>query len=424
MDRDFEVFRRQTERQLVHWYEASLLLRRQDLVASNQAWASLEQHVGASIRQSLAGSCDQLLREFAVVRARFNAARSMQALDEVAGDIVAFREAYMRVETLVDFYGDAINSRTSPELGSKLRAFDYIAGLSMQRMLKPLNQKTPPVMTYLDKGIGASILRAGLRLWDGGTMSPVAAVKVTFHNQDRPTAIVHETGHQVAAILNWNDELTRTFERQLASEGAEVARIWASWATEVAADAYGFANVGFAAVAALSDVVSGSPSQVFNYNPAGVHPISYLRVLLGFAMARRMYGYGLWDDLERAWRMRYALALAPATLKPMLEALEKAIPKVVELSLLAPMQAFGGKSLAACIDPALVSPTALARLKADAGPALMTSPHWLATESLRLIALTGYQFALDPAQGNEMITLHRTLMERIGNAMPSYRLAA
>jgi hypothetical protein len=424
MDSDFMVFSRQTERQLQHWHSAAMLLKRHDLVASAHAWASLEHYVGTSIRQSLAGSCDQLLREFAVVRARFNAARSMAALDEVASGIVSFRETYMRVETLIDFYGDAINSRTGPELGSKLRAFDYIAGLSMQRMLKPLGKKTPPVLTYLDKGLGASILRAGLRLWDGGTMSPVAAVKVTFHNQERPTAIVHETGHQVAAILDWNEELTQAFERQLSPEGRDVAKIWASWATEVAADAYGFVNVGFAAVAALSDVVAGSASQVFNYNPAGVHPISYLRVLLGFAMARRMYGYGLWDDLERAWRARYPLTLAPQGFRPTLEALEKAIPRVVEISLLSPMQAFGGKSLSACIDPALVSPEALARLKADAGPSLLTSPHWLATESLRLIALTGYQFALDPANGAEMITLHRTLMERIGNAMPGYREAA
>jgi hypothetical protein len=424
MDRDFDVFRQQAERQLHHWFAAAQLLRRHDLVASAQAWASVESYVGTSLRQSLDQSCDQLLREFTVVRARFNAARSMQALDEVASDIVSFRENYMRVETLIDFYGDAINSRTSQELGSKLRAFDYIAGLSMQRMLKPLGKATPPVLTYLDKGIGASILRKGLRLWDGGTMSPVAAVKVTFHNQDRPTAIVHETGHQVAAILDWNDELTLLFERQLAAEGQDVARIWASWASEVAADAYGFVNVGFAAVAALSDVVSGSPSQVFNYNPAGVHPISYLRVLLGYAMARRMYGYGLWDDLERAWRMRYAMTFCPESLRPLIAALEKAIPRVVELSLLTPMHAFGGRSLAACIDPAQVSPTALARLKADAGAALMSSPHWLANESLRLIALTGYQFALDPANGGDMITLHRTLMARIGNAIPSYRAAA
>lgn len=424
METDFLVFRRQTERQLQHWHAAAVLLQRHDLVASGDAWASLEHHVGTSIRQSLSAACDQLLREFAVVRAKFNAARSMAALDEVSSAIVVFRETYMRVETLVHFYGVAINSRTGPEFGSKLRAFDYIAGLSMQRMLKPLGKKTPPVLTYFDKGLGASILRAGQRLWDGGTISPVAAVKVTFHNQERPTAIVHETGHQVAAILGWNEELTQAFEKQLVAEGRDIARIWASWATEVAADAYGFVNVGFAAVAALSDVVAGSPSQVFQYNPSGVHPISYLRVLLGFAMARRMYGYGLWDDLERAWRMRYPLTMAPPAFRPMLETLEKAIPRVVEISLLAPMQAFGGRALVACIDPALVSPEALARLKADTGPSLMTSPHWLATESLRLIALTGYRFALDPANGTEMITLHRTLMERIGNAIPGYRQVA
>ncbi len=424
MDRDFTVFSQQTERQLQHWHAAAQLLRRHDLVASAQAWASLESYVGASIRQSLLAACDQLLREFAIVRARFNAARSLAALDEVAGAIVQFRDSYMRVETLVDFYGDAINSRTGPELGAKLKAFDYVAGLSMQRMLRPLGQRTPPVLTYLDKGLGASILRAGLRLWDGGTMSPVAAVKVTFHNQERPTAIVHETGHQVAAILDWNEELTRCFETRLASEGAEVARIWASWATEVAADAYGFANVGFAAVAALSDVVAGSPPQVFAFNPGGVHPISYLRVLLGYAMARRMYGYGLWDDLERAWRARYAIELAPVGFRQTLLALERAIPKVVELSLLTPMRAFGGQSLADRIDPMLVSPQALAKLQAEAGPALLTSPHWLATESLRLIALTGYRFAVDPARAGEQITLHRDIMERIGNALPNYRAAA
>ncbi len=72
----------------------------------------------------------------------------------------------------------------------------------------------------------------------------------------------------------------------------------------------------------------------------------------------------------------------------------------------------------------LVSPQALARLQAEAGPALLTSPHWLATESLRLIALTGYRFAVDPARAGEQITLHRDIMERIGNALPNYRAAA
>jgi hypothetical protein len=424
MDRDFLVFRRQTERQLQHWYAAAQTIRRHDLVAAPQAWAYLEHYVGARVLESLAAACDQLMREFAIVRAQCNAARSLAALDEVANSIIVFREKYMRVETLIDFYGDAINSRTNPELGAKLRAFDYVAGMSMQRALRPMGRATPPVLTYLDKGLGASILRAGLRLWDGGTLSPVAAIKITFHNQDRPTAIVHETGHQVAALLGWNEELTAAIAKGLVQEGEEVARIWSSWATEVAADAYCFANVGLAAVAALSDVIGGSPAQVFAYNPGGVHPISYLRVLLGYAMARRFFGRGIWDDLENAWRTRYALQLAPLSLAPILVALERAVPKVVEISLLSPMRAFGGRTLAQLLDPALVSPEALAHLQAQAGASMMTSHHWLSQESLRLIALTGYRFAAEPDAADQVLTLHRTLMQRIGEAITPYRMAA
>ena len=424
MDREFIHFRLQTERQLNHWYAAAQTIRRPELVASAAAWGALEQYVGARIRESLAAACDQLLREFNVIRAQFVAARSLADLDQVANGIVNFRTRYTRVEMLVHFYGDAINSRTSPELGAKLRAFDYLAGVSMRRMLEPLRHPTPPVLVYLNKGLGASILRAGLRLWDGGTISPVAAVSVTFHNQERPTAIVHETGHQVAAMLGWNEELAQLFERELRADSPESALIWSRWSSEVAADAYGFANVGFAAVAALSDVVGGSPPQVFNYNPAGVHPISYLRVLLGFAMARRFYGRGIWDELELAWRTRYAIQFAPEALRPMLAVLERQIPKVTELALLTPMRCFGGQSLAERIDPALVSPESLLRLEREAGPALMTSPHWVAKECLRLIALIGYRFALSPDKAEELITTHRNLMQRLGEAITGFKSAA
>ena len=38
-------------------------------------------------------------------------------------------------------------------------------------------------------------------------MNPVAAIKVTRHNLQRPTALIHEAGHQVAHITGWNEEL-------------------------------------------------------------------------------------------------------------------------------------------------------------------------------------------------------------------------
>ena len=77
MDREFIHFRLQTERQLNHWYAAAQTIRRPELVASSAAWGALEQYVGARIRESLTAACDQLLREFNVIRAQFVAARSL-----------------------------------------------------------------------------------------------------------------------------------------------------------------------------------------------------------------------------------------------------------------------------------------------------------------------------------------------------------
>src|SRR5204863_1574422 len=89
---------------------------------------------------------------------------------------------------------------------------------SMAQLLDQLGHvgKTAPVaLTYLDKGLGASILKAGLRLWDGGDACPVAVIKVTRHNLLRPTALIHEAGHQVAHICNWNAELATALARGL-----------------------------------------------------------------------------------------------------------------------------------------------------------------------------------------------------------------
>ncbi len=421
MDREFKFFRLQTERQLNHWHTAAHTLRRHDLIASPEAWAALEQYVGARLRESLNATCEHLLKVFDVVRAQFVAARSLADLDRVADGIVHFRAQFARVETTVHFYGDAISSRTNPEVGARLRAMDYIAGVSMRPTLEPLNKPIPPVLVYLNKGLGASILRAGLRLWDGFTTSPVAAVSVTYHNQERPTAIIHETGHQVAAILGWNEELARLLLSNLHDVDPRCANLWAQWASEIAADAYGFANVGFAAVAALSDVVGGSPAQTFLFNPDGVHPISYIRVLLGFAMARRFHGRGIWDELEYAWRARYPLRSAPQGLQPLLAQLEHQVPRIVDLTLLTPMRCFGSKSLAERIDPDRVSPNQLLSLEHEAGPTLATSPHWIAKESLRLIALVGYRFATSPEKSDQLVASHRAIMQRLGHAISPFK---
>ena len=79
-----------------------------------------------------------------------------------------------------------------------LRGYDTLASDSMARTLEPLGIDAPPALVYVDKGLGAAILSAGVRLWDAAHPSPAAAIKLTRHNLSFPTAMWHETGHQAA----------------------------------------------------------------------------------------------------------------------------------------------------------------------------------------------------------------------------------
>ena len=143
---------------------------------------------------------------------------------------------------MLDFYGDAVNTRTGPRLAAILAACDALAVRSMVTALSPLGKEAPPVLTYVDKGLGASILRAGLRLWDGGSPSPVAAIKIARHNLVRPTALIHESGHMFAHVTGWNDDLSAALSAELADMPSALAETWASWASEIAADAFAFAH--------------------------------------------------------------------------------------------------------------------------------------------------------------------------------------
>ena len=117
------------------------------------------------------------------------------------------RRRYLQLETILDFYGHAIGTRTNPEVAALLRGFDTLASDSLEELLRPLGLDGPPVLVYLTGGLGAAILRADVRLWDGANPSPVAAIKLTRQNLGCPTSLFHETGHQFAHLTGWTGEL-------------------------------------------------------------------------------------------------------------------------------------------------------------------------------------------------------------------------
>jgi hypothetical protein len=410
------ALRVQVARQVAHWQAAVVGLQDLDNFASPAAWRTLERYLDVALRRHLQEAADRLRRQADVLVAELRAATTAVELERLRVRVIQFRRRYLQVETALEFYGHAINSRTSPRLEGLLCACDILARLSIEQVLVPLRREVPPVLTYVDKGLGASILRAGLRLWDGGSLSPAAAVKITRQNLLTPTALIHETGHQVAHLVGWNEELAALFERELAGASIEVASAWSSWASEVAADTHAFVHTGYGSVAALHDVVSGGPS-VFRHMPGDPHPIAYVRVLLGVQMCVRFFGAGPWDDLARAWVRSYPLAAAPPETRTLVERTLPLLPRVAELCLLTPMRAFGDRPLTAIVDPRRVRPDALARLAHEAGGALTTSSHWLRREGLRLLALSSYRAATEPERAAEIAKQYEDWMLRLGRPL-------
>ncbi|MFC5139701.1 hypothetical protein ACFPK1_15780 [Actinomycetospora rhizophila] len=380
-----DVVRAQLAAELRHWRLAAHELGDLEMVAAPAAWAGLEAYLGTGVRAALTASARSVARRADQLDAQLSAGAA--DLPRLRGRVLALRQAYVRAETVVDFFGDAVNTRTNPRLAEVLRGLDLLAVDAMERVLGPLGIPVPPVLVYLDKGLGASILRSGVRLWDA-SVSPAAAVKITRHNLLRPTSLLHECGHQIAHLTGWTDELGRTLHDVLAPASPVAAETWQGWAGEVAADVVAFVLTGYAPVPALADVVDGTTDAVYRMPPGDPHPFGLLRVLFNAALCRSWYGTGPWDDLARTWMHRHPLHAAPAEAALVTRASTPLLPQIVEACTATSMRAFGDRPLAALVDPRRVAPAELRRFADSAGPALYTSTYLQRLEPMRVLAWT------------------------------------
>jgi hypothetical protein len=396
-------------REIEHWETAAERLSDVDTMAPPQAWQSLEHYLGVSLRQSLAVVLGRLLSKIRTAKHQLAAGeRSAAALQ---GSLVDIRQAYLRVETTIDFYADALLTRSIPRLSAFLRACDHIATRSMAEALAPMGRQVPAALTYIDKGLGASIIKIGLRLWDGTIENPVATIKVTRHHLLRPCQVLHEAGHQVAFTLGWNAELADALRTGLPSD---LGSIWAGWASEIAADAFAHTHAGFGAAAALLDVVDGSDRTVFALLPGDPHPIAFLRVLCALEMSRQSFGRGPWDRAAESWLAKHPVERSPSDIRDFVNASMTGMSRIVEIILSRPYRAFGGGPLTRLIDPGRVSPAALAGLERDAGRAAFTSPYWAWNESIRLLALTAFRAALGPRDLRTAVADQEAWMTKLG----------
>ncbi|MEV6643710.1 hypothetical protein [Amycolatopsis sp. NPDC051371] len=389
---------RQTESELVHWQLAVEALADLDTMAAPEAWQALEDYLQRQVRGRLSEVVTVLVAEGRALHRRLGAGGDPA---EVRQAVLRLRARYLQVETILDFYGDAVNSRTNPALRALLRGYDTLAGDSMAAVLNRLGIESPPALIYLDRGLGAAILRAGIRLWDHSHPSPAAAIKLTRHNLAYPTALLHETGHQVAHLTGWTTELADALGTVLAPRSRELAELWRGWAGEIAADVHAFAQAGWAPVAALANVVDGPPQAVFRIRFTDPHPFPFLRVMVNAELCRSWFGAGPWDDVAAVWRQRNPLADAPGDVAALTRLSVAALPDIVDVCTRRPMAAFGGAPLSALLDPRRVSPAALESLARQAGPSLLTSAYLRRREPLRILAHLSTRAVLEPAAAAE-----------------------
>ncbi len=384
---------RQLRTELAHWRGAIEALADLDAVAAPAAWTMLESYLRLRVRERLTRSIAELAAQGSAIAVRLDAG---EPLAQVRDRVLGLRHSYVMVETVVDFYGDAVNSRTNPALGAVLGGLDTLACDSMEVILRPLGIEVPPALVYVDKGMGAAILRAGVRLWGPGGPSPVAAIKLTRHNLGHPTALFHETGHQVAAQTGWVPQLAAALRHSVAPHSSTLAELWAGWASEIAADVHAFALAGWSPVPALAHVVDGPTPAVHRIRLGDPHPPAWLRVMLNAELCRAAYGAGPWDDLARTWAERHHPRHLESAGARVAAASVAVLPALAEACLTQPYPAFGGRPITALADPQLVSPTALEALRRRAGPALLTSAYLARQWPLPIVALLTMDQPRDP----------------------------
>src|SRR5690349_5119661 len=103
--------RMQVARQVFHWRATVVGLRNPDNFASTEAWGGLEQYLGVALRRHLVAAADALGREADVLVAELRAAQTGADVERLRRRILVFRRRYLQVETALEFFGQAVNSR-------------------------------------------------------------------------------------------------------------------------------------------------------------------------------------------------------------------------------------------------------------------------------------------------------------------------
>jgi hypothetical protein len=260
-----------------------------------------------------------------------------------------------------DTFMDVLSQRLSPALGEVLAGCDRIAAEALKRDHVALRAVEPPIV-YCDRGLGASVLREGIKFPDG-TLNPLPLVQIPYARLQEKynlTSAIHEVGHQALVLLKLSGPLSRALSETAKHVGAEpaVAELYGLWASELGPDFWAFCASGAAQTATIRDILSLAQAQVVTLSTHDPHPPPLIRVLISCAWCRELWGRGPWDAWERSWRDLYPLRDSPKAAMALLEQALRHVPQVAKAFLTTKFAALERRRIVDLFDMAAIEPTA------------------------------------------------------------------
>jgi len=236
----------------------------------------------------------------------------------------------------LDLFSDAVTQRSESETGLWLSGLDVAAQDALD--LPGGYFRAPPVVCYLHRGLGGAIRRARTRL-PGGGENPVSIIRIPRERMigyGIASSLVHETGHQAAALLGLVESLRPEIQRARRDAAGPERVAWQlfeRWISEVVADVYSIARVGVSSTMGLMGLVSLPRAFVFRITPDDPHPFAWIRVHLSCAFGDALYPHPQWRQLAAVWNSLYPVGRLPADTVSVIRALLAAIPAFVGLVL-------------------------------------------------------------------------------------------
>jgi hypothetical protein len=208
-------------------------------------------------------------------------------------------------------------------------------------------------VSYLEHGYSPSTVRRGTSLARLlGDSLPFPVVRVPW-DRDKPwqAAFLHEVAHNLQADLRIWQEVRAAVAKRLLECGSapRVIATFARWHKEIFADLAAILLGGPAAAFGMAEFLAHPSDKVLTYRPGGVHPTSYLRILIQAELLRRMGFSRDADGLSSLWRTLYAPERGARIPGWLMQGAPRAIRGVVDEIVFQPRRNLAEKALASVI---------------------------------------------------------------------------